>query len=46
MWNLLGPGLEPVSSALADGVLTTGPPEKSLDVLLNLINQCFLLWGK
>ena len=29
MWNLPGPGLEPVSPALAGGFLTTGPPEKS-----------------
>ena len=32
-WNLPGPGIEPVSSALAAGFLTTGPPEK------------FRLWG-
>ena len=25
MWNLLGPGIEPASPALADGFLTTGP---------------------
>ena len=30
MWNLPGAGIEPVSSALAGGFLTTGPPEKSL----------------
>ena len=29
MWNLPRPGIEPVSSALADGFLTTGPPGKS-----------------
>ena len=29
MWDLPRPGIEPVSSALADGFLTTGPPEKS-----------------
>ena len=28
MWALPRPGIEPVSPALADGVLTTGPPEK------------------
>ena len=28
MWDPLGPGMEPVSSALAGG-LTTGPPGKS-----------------
>ena len=29
MWNLPGPGLEPVSPALAGGFLTTAPPGKS-----------------
>ena len=28
MWELPGPGLEPVSPALADGFLTTVPPGK------------------
>ena len=28
MWNLPGPGLEPVSPALAGGFLTTAPPGK------------------
>ena len=31
MWDLPGPGLEPVSPALAGGLLTTAPPGKSLD---------------
>ena len=30
MWNLPGSGLEPVSSVLAGGFLTTVPPGKSL----------------
>ena len=30
MWDLPGPGLEPVSPALAGGFLTTVPPGKSL----------------
>ena len=30
MWDLLGPGLEPLSPALAGGFLTTVPPGKSL----------------
>ena len=30
MWDLPGPGMEPVSPALAGGVLTTAPPRKSL----------------
>ena len=29
MWDLPGPGLEPVSSALAGRFLTAAPPEKS-----------------
>ena len=29
MWDLPGPGLEPVSHALAGGFLTTAPPGKS-----------------
>ena len=29
MWDLPGPGIEPVSPALAGGFLTTAPPEKS-----------------
>ena len=28
-WNLPGPGIKPMSPALADGFLTTGPPGKS-----------------
>ena len=30
MWDLPGPGIEPVCPALAGGFLTTGPPGKSL----------------
>ena len=37
MWDLPGPGLEPVSPALAGGFLTTAPPRKSLDI-------CFKRW--
>ena len=33
MWNLPGPGIEPISPALAGLLLTTGPPGKSLDAL-------------
>ena len=35
MWDLPGPGLEPVSPALADGFLTTAPPGKSSIFILN-----------
>ena len=31
MWDLPGPGLEPVSSALSGRFLTTRPPEKHLN---------------
>ena len=34
MWDLPGPGLEPVSPALAGGFLTTVPPGKSEQVTL------------
>ena len=30
MWDLPGPGLEPVSTALAGGFLTTAPPGKNI----------------
>ena len=36
MWNLPGQGIEPVSAALAGGLLTTGPPGKSSRSLLDL----------
>ena len=36
MWDLPGPGLEPVSPALAGGFLTTVPPEKSLGWVLKV----------
>ena len=34
MWDLPGPGLEPVSPALAGGFLTTAPPGKSQESIL------------
>ena len=37
MWDLPGPGLEPVSPALASGFLTTAPPGKPhVYIYLNL----------
>ena len=36
MWDLPGPGLEPVSRALAGGFLTTAPPGKPLYAILKL----------
>ena len=35
MWDLPGPGLKPMSSALAGGFLTSTPPGKSLNDYLN-----------
>ena len=40
MWDLPGPGIEPVSSALASGFLTTGPPEKSRDIVIKVKITC------
>ena len=37
MWNLPGPGIEPVSPALAGRFLTSGPPEKSLLLLKGML---------
>ena len=37
MWDLPGPGLEPMAPALAGGFLTTAPPGKSL--LIALFNE-------
>ena len=36
MWDLPGPGIEPMSPALAGGFLTTAPPGKSLKYFLNV----------
>ena len=36
MWDLPGPGVDPVSPALAGGFLTTAPPGKSLSLFLNV----------
>ena len=33
MWDIPGPGLKPVSPALAGGFLTTEPPGKSLFII-------------
>ena len=40
MWDLPGPGLEPVSPALAGGFLTTMPPGKSQT---RFFKKCFVL---
>ena len=47
MWDLPGPGLEPVSPALAGGFLTTVPPGKPLKVNVLLLCGVFFtafLW--
>ena len=36
MWDLPGPGLQPVSPALADGFLTTAPPGKPPEMLIQV----------
>ena len=52
MWNLLGPGIEPVSPALTGGFLTTGPPGKPTCTLSSSDFhwasphlKCHLFWG-
>ena len=37
MWDLPGPGVEPVSPALAGGLPTTAPPGKSL--MFSILNM-------
>ena len=43
MWDLPGPGLEPVSPALAGGCLTTVPPGKPKRVILKASSLTKLL---
>ena len=40
MWDLPGPGLEPVSLALAGGFLTTAPPGKSQSLIFFFLIIC------
>ena len=44
MWDLPGPGLEPMSPALAGGFLTTVPPGKSLHLRLMWDSLSLFLW--
>ena len=37
MWDLPGPGIEPMSPALAGGFLTTAPPGKSISFYFEAI---------
>ena len=39
MWDLPGPGLEPVSPALAGGFLTTAPPGKPPMVIFDWMSD-------
>ena len=39
MWDFPGPGLEPVSPALAGGFLTTAPPGKPQSCILNIVHN-------
>ena len=36
MWDLPGPGLEPMSPTLAGGFLTTAPPGKPLELIFDI----------
>ena len=40
MWNLLEQGIEPISRALAGGLLTTGPPRKSAASAAASLQSC------
>ena len=44
MWDLPGPGIKPVSSALVGRFLTTGPPGKSPESTLVMIHMFYLSW--
>ena len=47
MWDLLGPGIEPVSSALAFGFFSTKPPRKLMDVSgIKVMTKVFSLYGR
>ena len=43
LWDLLGPGIEPMSPAMAGRFITTEPPGKSLIAVLNYIFWCFMM---
>ena len=45
MWDLPGPGLEPMSPALAGGSLTTAPPGKPSTGILSLYSVSFWLFS-
>ena len=43
MWDLSGPGIKPVSPAIAGGFFTTEPPGKSQNVILMWVCVCVCL---
>ena len=53
MWDLPGPGLEPVSPALAGGFLTAAPPGKLMSLFFfetlapsrGSMNICWIEWN-
>ena len=47
MWDLSGPGIEPVSHVLAGGFLTTGPPGKPCSSAFKCLRKIYSLvrWG-
>ena len=45
MWNLTGPGIEPICPALADKFLTTEPPEKSLSSHIEALTFTVTIFG-
>ena len=42
VWELPGPGLEPLSPALAGGFLTTAPPGKPAACFARIFKHCFI----
>ena len=46
MWDLPGPGHEPVSPALAGGFLTTAPPGKPQNAILDQSRFWGFFFGK
>ena len=42
MWDLPGPGLEPMSPALADGLSTTAPPGKPPSLIFDFVRDTVL----
>ena len=43
MWDLPGPGIEPMFSVLVGGLLTSGPPGKSSSRLLKIMCETIVL---